>query len=232
MTPEEFERVRKLMAAIARTRPRRAVAPAARRTRAATGSTSAASCRKSLATGAASRSCARSAAASGSSAGSSSSATSRARWSRTHALFSLFAHASGRQRGRAEAFAFGTRLTRVTPDLLDRDADRAVCRARRGPWCSTGAAARRIGASLAQFNAERWGRRGITRGAVVVIVSDGWEREDFDLVAREMARLARTAYALIWVNPLKGDPELPAARRWHARGAAPRRPVPVRAESL
>ena len=113
----------------------------------------------------------------------------------------LFAHAAVAA-GRAEAFAFGTRLTRVTPDLLDRDADRAVSRAV-GHVQDWGGGTR-IGASLAEFNAQ-WGRRGITRGAVVVIVSDGWERDDFDLVAREMARLARTAYALIWVNPLKGD---------------------------
>ena len=52
-----------------------------------------------------------------------------------------------------------------------------------------------------------YGRRGLARGAVVVIVSDGWEREDPALVAREMARLQRAAYAIVWVNPLKGNPE-------------------------
>ena len=64
----------------------------------------------------------------------------------------------------------------------------------------------RIGASLKAFNDE-WGRRALTRGAVIVIVSDGWERDDAALVGREMARLARQAYAVVWVNPLKGHPE-------------------------
>src|SRR5205823_9625052 len=64
----------------------------------------------------------------------------------------------------------------------------------------------RIGDSLKQFN-DVWGRRAMSRGAVVVIVSDGWERGDAALVGREMARLARAAYAVVWVNPLKGHPE-------------------------
>ena len=64
----------------------------------------------------------------------------------------------------------------------------------------------RIGASLKAFN-DLWGRRALSRGAVVVVVSDGWEREDAHLVGDEMARLARQAYAVVWVNPLKGSPE-------------------------
>ena len=64
----------------------------------------------------------------------------------------------------------------------------------------------RIGASLREFN-EIYGRRGMSRGAIVVIASDGWEREDPALVGREMARLARAAYAVVWVNPLKGNPD-------------------------
>ena len=67
-------------------------------------------------------------------------------------------------------------------------------------------APRPIGASLKEFN-DVYGRRALSRGAVVVIVSDGWERDDPDLVAREMAKLARAAYAVVWVNPLKGNPE-------------------------
>ena len=63
-----------------------------------------------------------------------------------------------------------------------------------------------IGASLKKFN-DDWGRRSLSRGAVVVIVSDGWERQDPELVGREMARLARTAFAVVWVNPLKGHAE-------------------------
>ena len=61
----------------------------------------------------------------------------------------------------------------------------------------------RIGESLAAYNRE-FGRRGITRGATVVIASDGWERGDLDQLDRELGRLARQAYEVIWVNPLKG----------------------------
>jgi uncharacterized protein with von Willebrand factor type A (vWA) domain len=64
----------------------------------------------------------------------------------------------------------------------------------------------RIGASLREFN-EIYGRRALSRGAIVLIVSDGWEREDPELVGREMAKLARAAYAIVWVNPLKGNPQ-------------------------
>ena len=63
----------------------------------------------------------------------------------------------------------------------------------------------RIGDSLKAFN-DVWGRRALTRGAVVLVVSDGWERQDHELVGREMARLHRQAYAVVWVNPLKGSP--------------------------
>ena len=64
----------------------------------------------------------------------------------------------------------------------------------------------RIGASLKRYN-DVWGRRALTRGAVVLIASDGWERQDHELVGREMARLHRAAYAVVWVNPLKGSPD-------------------------
>jgi uncharacterized protein len=115
----------------------------------------------------------------------------------------LFLHAAvGIGRG-VEAFAFGTRLTRLTGDLAVRDPEAALARATAASvdWGS----GTRIGESLRELN-ERHGRRGLVRGAVVVLVSDGWERDDPALLAREMARLARTAYAVVWVNPLKGDP--------------------------
>jgi len=64
----------------------------------------------------------------------------------------------------------------------------------------------RIGEALREFNAV-YGRRALSRGAVVVVVSDGWERDDPGLVAKEMAKLSRAAYAVVWVNPLKGNPE-------------------------
>lgn len=116
----------------------------------------------------------------------------------------LFLHAAvGTGRG-VEAFAFGTRLSRLTPDLATRDPEAALERCTEAvvDWGS----GTRIGASLREFN-ETYGKRALSRGAVVVIVSDGWERDDPGLVGREMARLARAAYAVVWVNPLKGNPE-------------------------
>src|SRR6187551_556404 len=116
----------------------------------------------------------------------------------------LFLHAAvGAGRG-VEAFAFGTRLSRLTPDLATRDPMAALARCTEEvvDWGS----GTRIGASLREFN-DVYGRRGMSRGAIVVIASDGWEREDPTLVGREMARLARAAYAVVWVNPLKGNPE-------------------------
>lgn len=116
----------------------------------------------------------------------------------------LFLHAVvGTGRG-VEAFAFGTRLSRLTPDLATRDPDAALARCTEAvvDWGS----GTRIGASLREFN-DVYGRRALSRGAIVLIVSDGWEREDPDLVGREMAKLARAAYAVVWVNPLKGNPQ-------------------------
>ncbi|MBA2357803.1 MAG: VWA domain-containing protein [Actinobacteria bacterium] len=115
----------------------------------------------------------------------------------------LFVHAVvGTGRG-VEAFAFGTRLTRLTPELATRDPERALADAAKRVLDWTGGT--RIGESLKAFNDE-WGRRALTRGAVVVIASDGWERDDAALLGSEMARLARSAYAVVWVNPLKGNP--------------------------
>lgn len=121
----------------------------------------------------------------------------------TRALL-LFLHAAvGSGRG-VEAFAFGTRLTRLTPELTSTDPERALEAAKEAVVDWSGGT--RIGESLKQFNDE-WGRRAVTRGAVVLVVSDGWERQDAALVGLEMARLARQAYAVVWVNPLKGNPE-------------------------
>ena len=114
----------------------------------------------------------------------------------------LFLHATA-QAGRVEAFAFGTRLHRLTSDLATRSPDAALARVSRQvvDWGS----GTRIGASLKQFNDE-YGRQALSRGAVVVIASDGWERGDPDLLGREMARLSRAAYSVVWINPLKGTP--------------------------
>jgi uncharacterized protein with von Willebrand factor type A (vWA) domain len=98
----------------------------------------------------------------------------------------------------AEAFVFATRLTRVTRALASRRPDRAIQRAAAAaPDWSSGT---RIGDALKEFT-DRHGRRGMARGAVVVILSDGWERGDPEVVAREMERLARLAHRIVWVNP-------------------------------
>lgn len=116
----------------------------------------------------------------------------------------LFLHAAVGSGPGVEAFAFGTRLSRLTPELGTRDPEAAIekCTASVTDWGS----GTRIGASLKEFN-DVYGRRALSRGAIVVIVSDGWERQDPELVGREMARLARAAYAIVWVNPLKGNPD-------------------------
>jgi uncharacterized protein len=99
---------------------------------------------------------------------------------------------------RAEAFVFATRLTRITRALASRNPERAMQRAAAAaPDWSSGT---RIGDALKAFN-DRYGRRGMARGAVIVILSDGWERGDPALVAREMDRLRRLAYRIVWVNP-------------------------------
>ena len=103
-----------------------------------------------------------------------------------------------------EAFAFATRLTRLTRALRGRHPERAIQRAAAtAPDWSSGT---RIGDALKAFN-DRHGRRGMARGSVVVIVSDGWERGDPELVGREMARLARLAHRIVWVNPRVGAEE-------------------------
>jgi uncharacterized protein with von Willebrand factor type A (vWA) domain len=117
----------------------------------------------------------------------------------------LFVHAARASGKGVEAFVFGTRLTRVTAELDSRDADKALADASRRVVDWSGGT--RIGASLKAYN-DGWGRRALTRGAVVVLASDGWEREEAgaSLLEQQMARLAREAFAVIWVNPLKGDP--------------------------
>jgi hypothetical protein len=102
----------------------------------------------------------------------------------------------------AEAFVFATRLTRLTRALASRNPERAIqAAAAAAPDWSSGT---RIGEALQAFN-DRHGRRGMARGAVVVILSDGWERGDPMLVGREMERLARLAHRIVWVNPRVGS---------------------------
>jgi hypothetical protein len=98
----------------------------------------------------------------------------------------------------AESFVFATQLTRLTRALASRNPERAIQRATAvAPDWSSGT---RIGEALKHFT-DRHGRRGMARGAVIVIMSDGWERGDPALVGREMARLRRLAYRIVWVNP-------------------------------
>ena len=114
----------------------------------------------------------------------------------------VYAQAMVAARRRVEAFAFGTRLTRITRELTGRDAAAAVASA--GAAVVDWSGGTRIGASLATLNREH-GRR-VGRGAVVVIASDGWDRGDPEQVSAEMARLRRTAHRVVWVNPLRSRP--------------------------
>jgi uncharacterized protein with von Willebrand factor type A (vWA) domain len=121
-------------------------------------------------------------------------------YARAYLQFLHCARASGPD---AEAFVFATRLTRLTKQLAGRNPQRAIRRATEAaPDWSSGT---RIGDALKAFN-DRHGRRGMARGAVIVILSDGWERGDPEVVGREMERLARLAYRIVWVNPRVSAP--------------------------
>jgi uncharacterized protein with von Willebrand factor type A (vWA) domain len=106
-------------------------------------------------------------------------------------------------RRRVEAFVFGTRLTRVTAELRGHDPDRALERAAQATRDWSGGT--RIGDAIATLNREH-GRR-LGRGAAVVLLSDGWDRGDPEQLEREIARLARCAHRLVWLNPLKAHPD-------------------------
>lgn len=114
-----------------------------------------------------------------------------------------YLHASVAARRRVEAFAFGTRLTRITHELAGRDHDRALERAAAAVADFSGGT--RIGSALAELN-RLHGRR-VGRGAVVVILSDGWDRGHPALLEVEMARLRRSAHRLVWLNPLAAHPD-------------------------
>jgi uncharacterized protein with von Willebrand factor type A (vWA) domain len=115
----------------------------------------------------------------------------------------LYLQASVAAGRRVEAFVFGTRLTRVTRELSGLDADRAVQRAvgKVNDWSG----GTRIGSCLAALNRRHGGR--LRGGAVLVVLSDGWDRGDPELLSQEMARLQRTVRRLVWMNPLKANPE-------------------------
>lgn len=114
-----------------------------------------------------------------------------------------FVHAAVVARRRVEAFALGTRLTRLTRELSTRDPDDAFDRAAGAVHDWSGGT--RLGESIGVF-CDQWGVRGMARGAVVVILSDGWDRGEPAAMAENMARLGRVAHKVIWVNPLKATP--------------------------
>ncbi|WP_079129512.1 VWA domain-containing protein [Streptomyces sp. F-3] len=113
-----------------------------------------------------------------------------------------FAHAAVRGR-RTEVFTVGTRLTRVTRELAHRDPDLAMAAVAEAVPDWRGGT--RLGELLREF-LDRWGQRGMARGAVVVLLSDGWERGDPRLLAAQMRRLHRLAHRVVWANPRKARP--------------------------
>jgi uncharacterized protein len=114
-----------------------------------------------------------------------------------------FLHAGVVSGARLEAFSMGTRLTRITRELATRDPDQALRQAAGAVKDISGGT--RLGDTIKEF-VDRWGQRGMARGAVVVILSDGWDRGDVEVLAEQMQRLERLAYKVIWVNPLKSAP--------------------------
>lgn len=114
-----------------------------------------------------------------------------------------FLHTLYRRVARVEVFLFGTRLTRITRELRARDVDHALeeVSATMPDW----AGGTRTGDALRQFNT-RWARRVLGRGAIVVIISDGWDRGDPAILAAEMSHLQRMSFRLVWLNPLLGLP--------------------------
>jgi uncharacterized protein with von Willebrand factor type A (vWA) domain len=120
-----------------------------------------------------------------------------------------YLHAAVATHRRVEVFAFGTRLTRLTRELGVRDPDLALARASEAVDDWSGGT--RIGHCLGVLNRE-YGRR-LGRGSVVVILSDGWDRGEPELLGDEMARLRRSAHRVVWLNPLKAAPDYePLAR--------------------
>ena len=114
-----------------------------------------------------------------------------------------FMHAGVISGAPLEAFVLGTRLTRVTRELTTKNPDRALGEASGAARDWSGGT--RLGETIKEF-VDRWGQRGMARGSVVVILSDGWDRGDVDVLAEQMLRLSRLAYKVIWVNPLKAAP--------------------------
>ncbi len=103
-----------------------------------------------------------------------------------------------------ESFVFSTHLTRITRQLHHKDIDHALHEVSQSVTDWSGGT--RIGETLRDFNFN-WGRRVLGRGAIVLLISDGWDRGDVKLLGEEMARLQRNSHRLIWLNPLLGSPD-------------------------
>jgi uncharacterized protein with von Willebrand factor type A (vWA) domain len=116
-------------------------------------------------------------------------------------LLLIFAHAIARRED-VETFVFSTRLTRITRMLRRRDLDRALGEV--GKTVHDFSGGTRIGQAVGEFN-RRWARRVLGHGAVVILVSDGWDRGDPEQLAVELSRLRRMSHRLIWLNPLLGS---------------------------
>lgn len=114
-----------------------------------------------------------------------------------------FLHAAMVGRRDVEAFALGTRLTRLTRQLATRDPDAALAQA--AAVVTDWSGGTRLGDGLRAFNDE-WGLRGMARGATIVVLSDGWDRGEPRVMAEQMERLGRVAHRVVWVNPLKASP--------------------------
>jgi uncharacterized protein len=114
-----------------------------------------------------------------------------------------FLHTAEHGLDRVEAFVFATRLTRITRQLRTRDPASALNEV--GKAVEDWSGGTRIGECLRIFN-YAWSKRVLGRGAIVMIISDGWDRGDVDILRAEMERLQRNCYRLIWLNPLLGLP--------------------------
>jgi uncharacterized protein with von Willebrand factor type A (vWA) domain len=114
-------------------------------------------------------------------------------------MFLQFLHALSNDRDRMQVFLFGTRLTNVTRELKRRDIDEAMAKVSGAAKDWSGGT--RIGTSLREFN-YKWARRVLTQGAEVMIMTDGLDREDVEVLAHEMQRLRRQTKRIIWLNPL------------------------------